>query len=84
MQESLNLKRLNITKKLKSKVKNARDGRQKSALMLCMRKYEADIMANGELKYGRASEAIETMTCPPITIGGESIHKFSCVVGDCR
>ena len=84
VQESLNLKRLNIIKKLKSEVKNMRDGRQTSALMLRMSKYEVDIMVNGELKYGCASKAIKTMTCPPISIGGESMHKFACVVGDCQ
>ena len=41
-------------------------------------------MVNGELKYGCASKVIKTMTCPPISIGGESIHKFACVVGDCQ
>ena len=68
MQESLDIKQVKIVKKLQSDVKGIRQGREKTAYMECLEKYEDEIMRGGKLKYNCASIVIDAITCPPLKI----------------
>jgi len=82
--ESLSLKRSKILTKLKKDVERMPTSRAKTGLVARLKKYESEIMENGKTKFDRASKMVDAMTCPPIEINGESLHKFACAIGDCE
>ena len=48
-----------------------------------IKRYTDEITENGVLKKKRASQFVDAITCPPLTINGEELHSFACAIGDC-
>ena len=84
VQISLNMKRRKIVKALRATGENMRAGRGKNAFMARLKKYDEKIMdGENSLRYNRMSDVINAVTCEPIEINGEKLHKFACVLGKC-
>ena len=82
--ESLTIKRGKILKKLNDDVKRMTTSRAKTVLTQRLKKYENEIMDGDRQKYDRASKMVDAITCPPVEINGESLHKFACAKGECE
>ena len=80
LSKSFNMKRMKIIKKLKSDINCIRACVKNMAFIAHVKKYKDGIMDGRKLKYGLVSKAIDDITCPPIKINGDSVHKFAYVI----
>jgi len=83
IQDSLNLKRPRLLKKLKDIAESKPAGRAKDTATTIANEYEEAIMEDAKLKHDRPSKMVDQITCSPVVIDHVAIHKFACVVGDC-
>ena len=71
-------------KMLKATGENTRAGRGKHIFMDLLKKYQDEIMdGENSLRYNCMPDVINAVTCAPIEINGEKLHKFACVLGEC-
>ncbi|KAL7554297.1 hypothetical protein ACHAWF_018122 [Thalassiosira exigua] len=60
-----------------------RDGRSNDELTQRLKIYEAETLDSNIMKIHRASQAIDEITCPSLTINGITLPRFHCALGEC-
>jgi len=84
VQELYNLRRGKIIKSIQLKVDSMCESARKDEFKRHIKRYTDEITENGVLKKKRASQFVDAITCPPLTLNGVELHRFACVIGDCE
>ena len=84
VQESLNLKRAKIVKRIKYYVLQIEYGPDKDAYNKRVKKYKYKIMVNKELESKKVLELAYAIFCDAIVVNGKKSSRFSCVIGECK
>ena len=84
VQESYNLRRGKIIKSIQLQVDSMHESARTDDFKRHIKRYTDEITENGVLKKKRASQFVDAITCPPLTINGVELHRFACAIGDCE